>query len=87
MKNYHMQDFTEMSCRNCDSMDMPYRMGRDAMGSRMGRTDSDCGMQVGMAYVPWQQLHTVYDPEKGLMVGTIFPELDKPFMGRGGKRR
>lgn len=44
-------------------------------------------MTVAMAYVPWQYLNKTYDPEKALMVGTIFPELDKPFTGRpGGKR-
>lgn len=42
---------------------------------------------VAMAYVPWQQWYTVYDLEKGLTCGTIFPELDKPFRGvRGGCR-
>lgn len=42
---------------------------------------------VAMAYVPWQQWYTVYDLEKGLACGTIFPELDKPFRGvRGGCR-
>lgn len=42
---------------------------------------------VAMAYVPWQNWYSVYDLEKGLAVGTIFPELDKPFLGvRGGCR-
>lgn len=38
---------------------------------------------IAMAYVPWQNLTTIYDNlEKALYVGTIFPELDKPFTGR-----
>ena len=42
---------------------------------------------VAMAYVPWQRWETLYDPEKGLECGTIFPELNKPFLGvRGGCR-
>lgn len=42
---------------------------------------------VAMGYVPWQYWHTVYDLEKALSCGTIFPELDKPFRGvRGGCR-
>ncbi len=42
---------------------------------------------VAMAYVPWQMWNTVYDLEKGLDTGTIFPELNKPFKGvRGGCR-
>ena len=35
-----------------------------------------------IAYVRWQELCNVYDPEKGYHQGTIFPELDKPFYGR-----
>lgn len=43
---------------------------------------------VGMAYVPWQYFHTVYETDKALETGTIFPELDKPFLaeGRGCRR-
>ena len=40
---------------------------------------------VAMAYVPFQQFNLTYAPEKGLDLGTIFPELDKPFLG--GARR
>lgn len=36
-----------------------------------------------MAYVPWQYLTTVYEPDRALEVGTIFPELDKPFLAGG----
>lgn len=43
---------------------------------------------VAMAYVPWQIFTRAYEPQKALMAGTIFPELDKPFVGRqGGKGR
>ena len=38
---------------------------------------------VAMAYVPWQYFTTVYDTDKALEVGTIFPELDKPFLAGG----
>lgn len=38
---------------------------------------------VAMAYVPWQELQDVYEPEKALFRGTIFPELDKPFTAGG----
>jgi hypothetical protein len=60
----------------------------DAMQS-MG----DCVGQVpAMAYVPWQTFTKAYEPQKALMTGTIFPELDKPFTGRckmarGGRMR
>lgn len=42
---------------------------------------------AAMAYVPWQCMQDTYDPEKALRIGTIFPELDKPFTGRKGGRR
>lgn len=43
---------------------------------------------LAMAYVPWQYFGNVYEPDKALLVGTIFPELDKPFLaeGRGCRR-
>ncbi|MCM1427033.1 MAG: spore coat associated protein CotJA [Eubacterium sp.] len=38
---------------------------------------------VAMAYVPWQRLTNIYeDLDEALLNGTIFPELNKPFMGR-----
>lgn len=36
---------------------------------------------LAMAYVPVQKIHYVYDPDNALMQGTLFPELDKPFLG------
>ena len=38
---------------------------------------------VAMAYIPFQQFGQLYPPEKGLKRGTIFPDLDKPFLGGG----
>lgn len=38
---------------------------------------------VAMSYVPWQHFDKMYeDLEKAFYVGTIFPELNKPFTGR-----
>ncbi len=39
---------------------------------------------VAMAYVPWQQWCETYPLDKGYMIGTIFPSLNKPFT-EGGK--
>lgn len=48
----------------------------------------DCrDFSVAMAYVPWQRFSQTYDPDKALEVGTIFPELDKPFLGGRGRKR
>lgn len=47
------------------------------------RIRMDSRWVLAMAYVPWQHLQTVYEPEYGLDRGTIFPELDKPFLAGG----
>ncbi|MFP3152918.1 spore coat associated protein CotJA [Lachnospiraceae bacterium ZAX-1] len=47
-------------------------------------SDMDERLSVAMAYVPWQQFHTVYELDKALECGTIFPELNKPFYGKRG---
>lgn len=42
---------------------------------------------VAMAYVPWQRNCTMYDSiDEAYKAGTIFPELNKPFLGRSVKR-
>lgn len=41
---------------------------------------------VAMAYVPMQTDTTVYDTEKALQTGTLFPVLNKPFAGAGDRR-
>lgn len=39
---------------------------------------------VTMAYVPFQQQPVTYEEEKrALAEGTLFPELNKPFTGKG----
>lgn len=35
--------------------------------------------RLAHAYVPFQFLYCLYQPEKGLKQGTIFPELDRPY--------
>lgn len=35
---------------------------------------------LAMAYVPWQKFGKTYELEKAFRTGTIFPELDQPFM-------
>jgi len=38
---------------------------------------------VAMAYVPWQHLTNIFENlDEAYHVGTIFPELEKPFTGR-----
>ena len=37
---------------------------------------------LGMAYVPMQKFKDIYDLDVALARGTIFAQLDKPFLGR-----
>lgn len=39
---------------------------------------------IAMAYVPWQYWNEQYELNKALQAGTIFPELDKPYLGLRG---
>ncbi len=48
------------------------------------REDPLRGMALAMAYVPWQPWGEIYDVCEGFQSGTIFEDLDKPFLGRGG---
>ena len=51
------------------------------------RDDALDGMPIAMAYVPCQEFAPTFELKKALQVGTIFPELCKPFCGRRGGRR
>lgn len=66
--------------RNCYSQ---YR-------SSEGGQDTECccslkvfpkEISVAMAYVPFQQWCDIYQCDKALCQGTVFPVLDLPFMG------
>ena len=39
-------------------------------------------MSLAMAYVPWQHWKDTYETCKALSIGTIFPELNLPFLER-----
>lgn len=63
----------------------------DADGSDMCKNSRTCPQPEGkfppetpvaMAYVPFQSWEKPYDMEAGLSRGTIFPSLDKPFLGK-----
>ncbi|MBR4292122.1 MAG: spore coat associated protein CotJA [Clostridia bacterium] len=41
---------------------------------------------LAMVYAPRQSWRMIYDGEKALVKGTIFGELDKPFLGYGKAR-
>lgn len=42
-------------------------------------------MPLTIGYVPMQRYNTTFELNKALQVGTVFPELCKPFVGRRGR--
>ncbi len=41
---------------------------------------------VAMAYVPYQNCDKLFSAEQGVVMGTMFPILNKPFTGCGGRK-
>ena len=75
MHNYRTSTAT---CSSCRPMPMP---------AVPPRCDIEGKMSLAMAYVPWQTWQDIYEAEKGFHYGTIFQELNMPFLGKGGSRR
>ncbi len=48
---------------------------------RQPKTAFPAETPVGMAYVPYQMWEKTYDSNIGFARGTVFPSLDKPFIG------
>lgn len=63
------------------------RAREDSRSCECRREDSLYGMPLAMAYVPWQTWGEIFDLCDGFQTGTIFKDLDKPFLGRGGWKR
>lgn len=58
-------------------------MKNECGSEQMRSHPSDRDFPLAMAYVPWQQFEKLFDDlEKAYQIGTIFPELNKPFVGR-----
>ena len=51
--------------------------------SGFGSTPLD-ELPLAMAYIPMQKYGAVYEDDRALNTGTLFPDLNKPFCGRGG---
>jgi len=43
------------------------------------------GVSLAMVYAPVQRFQGLYEPEEALSRGTIFQELEKPFLGGRGR--
>ncbi len=71
------------SCGNCGmgEEEMERVMQCCEKDSAQRGHDSVYGMPLAMGYVPWQQWGRTYEPAEGIGCGTIFPELNLPFLG------
>ncbi len=63
-------------------MQMEKREGRMTQ-KNMGNMALDT-LSLAMGYVPMQRFGKTFDLRTGLQAGTIFPDLHKPFCGKGG---
>lgn len=41
-------------------------------------------ISLAIAYIPLQRITTLYENEEAYKIGTLFPDLDKPFLGDRG---
>ncbi len=44
-------------------------------------------ISLAMAYVPYQSWQNIYAVDDALNAGTLFADLDKPFLGAGKERK
>jgi len=83
--NQNMMNSNNMMHQKC-MMNQNSMMSQSGM--MMQKKKDECMQQqfpVAMAYVPWQFLDKIYENlDEAMFIGTIFPELDKPFMWKGG---
>lgn len=71
--------FERMAQLMDDSKPDQYEPGMSSLP--MPTTAFPAATPIGMAYVPYQQWQEPYDADMALDRGTMFPELDLPFMG------
>ena len=81
MRPYHMSGNAGRSCGRSPVSSAPNAESMPCM-----ECISHSDHVLAMAYVPWQQFSSVYEPDRALSAGTIFPELDKPFLAAKGGR-
>lgn len=76
-RNYRRQN----NERRTDCVKSPeYRSGRDTVDDYKCKSPVYPGVSLAMVYSPCQAFDDLYEAEVGMERGTIFKELDKPFM-------
>lgn len=68
----------QMPCQNTRSIQTSCSCNQQSMYRKVDT------LPVAMAYIPHTHFGQTYELCKGLQFGTIFPDLHKPFCGKGG---
>lgn len=84
--------FGENGC-GCRCRRAPVNERNDGTGENSCPSPSPCttgrdplqGASLAMVYSPEQAFEKLYEPDEGLVRGTVFIALDKPFFGDGRK--
>lgn len=63
---------------------MPREVSQPCVTNVTAARSAQSQFPIAMGYVPMQVWSQPMAPARGLQVGTIFADLDKPFCGRGG---
>ncbi len=71
-------DFSRLAFADTKHPKTPMATVDTMLGNMPSCIDS---MPLTMAYVPVQSFGVMYEPDKALCRGTVFPDLDKPFIG------
>ena len=78
------EDTRGRGCGSCERQERPERPCRMSTPACEGMGGGR--VSLAMVYAPRQSWRMIYDGEKALVKGTIFGELDKPFLGYGKAR-
>lgn len=95
----HPGSFTERSVSRQNRVSQGYPMPRSSY-SAAERDTCECTNRsatpevrrsseqfpIGMTYTPMQSWENLYCPSQALLQGTLFIDLDKPFIGRRASR-
>jgi len=88
IKEKNVSNQNEALFRFLSGEDASMRQGEVTLDCR-GESErhSDClhGHSLAMVYSPCQAFRNMHEPAEGLCRGTIFAELEKPFMGGRGR--
>ncbi len=79
-ENSNMRTTERNSCHMCERM----QVEQSECGCERNDADADScdfNYSLAMVYSPNQEWQNLYCEEEGMMAGTIFKELDKPFYG------